>query len=286
MNRLLAAAVLFVSATGYAAPDAFDTGFDVKAALAEVHAEAPVRTSAARYTSDCANVTIRGDETESPSVTLRTQEWVEECHYVPGDPRHGGGGQNCWTRPGNTWKQTARVKVSERKALYPWESDTFQVCLEGPWLDARPLATAYDYTYDRHAGAYGELVFVPGGKKRMKPDAGGIVIEGLSPALVLSLRDKWASYYAGEKTTLKLEVKEDVPNWFDPTVAEISGEIAGGGDRITVDVASGLAGKLKAGKKYYVKVSFQRIGSISKDDEVSAGETSPTEYRPAAFASL
>lgn len=297
--RLVAAAWLAVAAAGaHAAPDAsFDQGVDVSAAIeaakAAPAAAAPAAVASSWSERDCATFRFApGDAPVSETVQLRSQEWVQECHYG-GDPRHGGGRQ-CWDRPGFTYHERVRVTLRDRQSLLPWESDSFRVCLQGPWLDIDSLETAYEYKLVQGGSRNGEFVLSPVRKTPMKPDPAGLLIEGLSAELKLALRDKWASYYAapGERLVLKLTVKEDVPNWANPTVAELTLSVDNhSADRFTVDLLQdsfGLRGKVKAGKKYYVKVQFQRKGTISKGDTVAAGESAPVKYQPvlAGFAAL
>ena len=120
----------------------------------------------------------------------------------------------------------------------------------------------------------------------MKPDASGITVASLSPGLKLSLADRWASYYTGEKTVLKLTLRKEVSFWPDQTVLE---------KELTVDPAAGysvdflayggeFSQKLEAGKKYYVKYSFKRAGKISKQDFTKTSETGKISYQPGAQA--
>lgn len=275
MKTSLAVAVLFVSA--FASAQSFEQSLTWDAIRGQA-------TQIGRYDVDCATLSLDADDGDlTPYVYLRSTQWIEECRWVPtpGDPRRGGGGggyRDCYTRPGGTWSENVRVRIEGRKPLLPWERDTFRVCLQGPWLDSRVMSAAYKYK--QTGNGRGEIVYAPGEKVAMKPDAAGIQIAGLTPALVITLNDRWASYYAGERTKLKFSVKES-RSGFDGNVGDLEVETAGGQPQLSFNLAAPIAAKLKAGKKYYVKVSFQRLGTISKNDSVFAGESSKVVYAPA-----
>lgn len=240
----------------------------------------PVRVAMRRYDRDCATFRFRpGDGLTSERVRLHSREWVEEC-YPTGDPRYGGG-RTCHERPGWSYSETVQITLTDRLPLYPWEYDLFEVCLEGPWLDVYQRATAYDYRRVGGRRDGGDITLAPGKKLAMRPDPSGIRPE-LSGALVLTLNDKWASYYAGETTVVKLTLKREKENWFDPVLLEkeIAFPAAAAHQINLLAFADEFSEQARAGKKYYVKVDFQRKGSISKDVFVSAGETAPVPYTP------
>ncbi|MEK7858277.1 MAG: hypothetical protein AAB320_03965 [Elusimicrobiota bacterium] len=242
-----------------------------------------------RYDSDCVKFTFGpNDGPVSDSVWLRSQEWVTECHPTGGDPRHGGGGQNCWDRRGYSYQEQVQITLAERKPLLPWETDSFRVCLTGPWIDSRTLAAAYEYRAASGSSRNGRLVMTPGRRTLMKPDAAGLSLE-LTAGMTLTLRDKWASYYAGEKILLKLSFKKDLPNWFDPTLVDLELTLPAA-EAYAIDLkqyASQFSQKLEVGKNYYVDVSFQRLASrVSKDDVMKVGESAHVDYRPAAAAGV
>lgn len=247
----------------------------------------PAQMSSNRYESDCVRFTFSpNDQPVSDAIWLRSTEWVTECRPYGGDPRRGGGGQNCYERPGYTYNERVQITLKERQPLFPWESDSFRVCLQGPWLDVNTLSSAYEYNMVQGGNRNGNIVLAPGRKLAMKPDPAGITAQ-LSGAMLLSLTDKWASFYSGadEKVVLKVTLKKDVPNWFDPTLIETELESAVVPARIDLkQFAAKFSQKLEAGKKYYVDLSFKRVGRISKGDYVKSGETTPTAYQPASVA--
>ncbi len=272
----------------------FDQGIDVKAFLKEAKSQAAEKKLAADHVSarplyrrterDCARFTFGpNDAPVSEAVWLRSTEWIEECY--PSGPN---GGQHCHERPGFTYRERVQITLRDRQPLLPWEFDRFEVCLDGPWLDIYDRETAYDYKLVAGGSRDGDLVLSPIKKIRMRPDPAGIVAESLSSGLNLTLRDRWASYYAGEQTVLVLKLRRDVPNWFDPTLLEkeIRMETA---ERYAVNFlnyAGEFSQKVEAGKKYYVEWSFKRLSKISTDKLQKVGETEKVAYQPGSSLAI
>jgi len=279
---------LLLAASFAAAEPTFDASAVLKEAQAKAAETADVEAAVGvtrRTDTDCVTFTFSPEAAlKSEPVWLRSTEWVQECTWT-GDPRHGGGRQ-CWERPGHTYNQRVQVTLRERKEMYPWEHDSFRVCLSGPWLDVDQLSTAYDWKLVSGGSRDGNLVLAPGNKRQMKPDAAAITAQ-LRSDLTLALHDKWASYYAGEKVVLKIALLREVDNWFDPTLVEKELEYAAVPSTIDLKQFSGeFSEKLKAGKRYYVKLEFKRLGSVSKPDSVKAGETPAVPYQPSLLAQL
>ncbi|MBI5208804.1 MAG: hypothetical protein HY927_02380 [Elusimicrobia bacterium] len=269
----------------------FDQGINVSDVIKAVKEKAAENKDAqavaahayyTRYDRDCVNFTIgAGDPPQTQSVWLRSTEWVEECY-----PQGPNGQQVCHQRPGFTWQERASVTLRDRQPLLPWEYDRFQVCLEGPWVGIYEREAAYDYKVVQGGNRDGDFVLAPVKKIAMSPDPTGILAQSLTPSLALTLKDKWASYYAGERTVLVLKLKKDVPNWFDPTLLEK--ELAfPAAEAYAVDFMAYVkefSQGLEAGKKYYVDYSFKRVGKISKDKLMKVGETDRAAYQPAPQA--
>lgn len=282
MTRLtLALAASLAAAPAFAEAPAvnFDQGIDISAALqqAKKAAKADTKVVPAQYAGgrrtmpDCVTVSFgANDPAQSPRFELRSVEYIEEC-YQTGDPRNGGGRQ-CYERPGMTYHELASVTIQDRQALLPWERDTFRVCLDGPWLSLDAIETAYDYRRISGGNYNGAYILAPGRKIAQRPDPVGVLGE-LDSAMKLTLKDKWASYYAGETIEIKYALKKDVPNWFDPVVAEGS---------VTVPVAEAYlvdlskSSGLQNGKSYYVEYSIRRVGKVSRDTFTRALETNKT----------
>ncbi|MDD5627715.1 MAG: hypothetical protein PHU21_01530 [Elusimicrobia bacterium] len=248
-----------------------------------------------RYDRDCRTVTFNpSDQPASGRIPLRSTEWIEECNNYGGGTYPGPGGhpipvppgQNCWERPGYSYTGEAQITLRDRLQLFPWEYDKFEVCLEGPWYSLYTVAAAYEYKMVQGGNRDGDFVLAPVKKTAMKPDPAGIVAQGFSANMVLSLKDKWASYYQGEQTVLKVELIKEVSFWPDQTVLdkEISAPPA---EAYTVDFlayAKEFSQKLQPGQKYYVRYAFKRIGKISKPDLTKVGNTDKVVYQPATLA--
>jgi hypothetical protein len=282
----------------------FDQGISVSDILKQAKTQAaqdktaiaPAYVGHTRYERDCRSVTFDpADKPESGRIHLRSTEWITECSNIGGGGTYPGPGghpipvppqQHCWERPGYSYTGEAQISLRDRQELFPWEYDKFEVCLEGPWFSLYTIAAAYEYKMVQGGNRDGDFVLTPIKKKAMKPDPAGIVAQGLSHGMVLALKDKWASYYAGEQTVLKLALKKHLPNWFDPVIVEK--ELSFPADEsYTVDFlayAKEFSQKLEAGKSYYVEYSFKRVGKISKPDLMKVGETDKVAYQPAALA--
>jgi hypothetical protein len=273
----LALAASLIAAPVLAADTAvnFDQGIDASAILKQskeaVKSDATVVEAqyigGRRTLPDCVTVSFgANDPAASPTFDLRSQEYVEEC-YQTGDPRTGGGRQ-CWERPGMSYHELASVTIRGRQALLPWERDSFRVCLDGPWLSIYDLETAYDYNVVSGGSYDGAYVLAPGRKLAQRPDPVGVVGD-LDASMKVALKDKWASYYAGEKIEIKYTLKKSVSGWFDKVIAELD---------VTGDVAETYGAdfsksKFENGKSYYVEYSIRRIGKVSKDSFTKVLET-------------
>ncbi|MDE2292056.1 MAG: hypothetical protein KGL53_08230 [Elusimicrobia bacterium] len=300
MKNLLLAAVTaaLCGAAASAAPSVdFDNGVDASAVLSAAKAavkddKAPVKgapVTKAHTERDCATVAFQPDgPSVSQPVYLRSTEYQDVCTPV-GDPRHGGG-TVCHEEPTWTNSENVQIEVRNRQKLYPWERETFEACLEGPWLDVYPLETAHVYTQSQ-SGSY--FVETAGARKAMDPDPAGItagapVVKG--KAFSVTFNDRWASYYQGETTVLHLALKRDVPIWFDPTVVSKDVTLPAAAS-YTVDFnqwLSEFSEQLQPGKQYYVEWSFQRVGTVSKDTKMKAPDSPKTAYAaaPLEMASL
>ena len=256
----------------------FDQGVDASAILAQAKEAAKKDATVVeaadfggrRTMPDCVTVSFgANDPAASPTFSLRSQEYIEEC-YQTGDPRHGGGRQ-CYERPGMSYHELASVTIRDRQALLPWERDTFRVCLDGPWLSINEIETAYDYRLVSGGSYNGAYVLAPGRKTAQRPDPVGVLGE-LDSSMKLTLKDKWASYYAGESIEIKWTLKKDVPNWFDPVIAQgsLNGAVA---ESYAADLSKN---KFENGKSYYVEYQVRRLGKVSKDSWTKALETNKT----------
>lgn len=270
----------------------FDQALDVSAIVSDARASAkkesaapeakPVQAAYIRATRDCArfNFGFEGAAVSEPAW-LSSTEYIEECSNIPGNPGQGGGHRDCWERPGFTHREKVQAKIDPRLPIYPWEREAVEVCLEGHWLDAYVVRGSYEYKVKEEGGLF---TFLPGKRIPTDPDSAGISAEAPinhQRSLALSFQDKWASFYKGEKTVLKVTLKQEVPNWFDPTIVEKEIPFPSS-DSYFVDFGSLVIDKLKTGKKYYVKWSFQRVGKVSTERQVDRGETTRVVYTPSS----
>lgn len=264
----------------------FDQGIDVSAILKQSKQAAKsdavaveARSMGGRRTMpDCVSVSFgANDPAVSPSFVLRSMEYIEECQPT-GDPRYGGGWQ-CYERPGMSYQERASVTIQNRLPLLPWERDTFRVCLDGPWLSISGIETAYDYKLVSGGSFNGAYILAPGRKIAQRPDPVGVLGE-LDSAMKLTLKDKWASYYAGENIEIKYVLKKDVPNWFDPVIA--SGTLnAAVAESYLVDLSKN---RFENGKSYYVEYSIRRVGKVSKDSFTKTLETGKVSHASVSLA--
>lgn len=295
MTKFLMAAVLAAANAANAAPAVdFDKGADAKAFLSAAKAGAKAdktdfKAAGLKYRAerDCARFTFSPDGPElSEAVWLRSTEYDEQCTQT-GDPRHGGG-RYCHEVPRWTHRERVQLELRNRQKLFPWEKETFEVCLEGRWLDLRAIHTAHEYKANRSGGDY---VLNAGARKAMDPDRGGIAAEApvaQDKAVAVSFKDRWASYYAGEKVKIKASLKREVEGWFDPTLKEVELEFDAA-DAYAIDFnayAKDFSEALKPGKKYYVEWGFSRIGKVSKPTYMKAGDGPTGVYQPAGFLEI
>lgn len=293
---LMAAVVAAVSvAAAHAAPSVdFDKGVDAKAFLSaaktaakEDKTDLKAAANKSRAERDCARFTFTPEgPTVSDSVWLRSTEYEEQCHQT-GDPRHGGGRQ-CHEVPRWTHRERVQLELRNRQDLFPWENEIFEVCLEGRWLDLRSIRVAHDYRGTSSAGYY---TLNAGARKAMDPDRNGIAAgapAAQSKAVVVEFKDRWASYYAGEKVMIKAALRREVEGWFDPTLKEVELEFDAA-DAYSIDFnayAKDFSEALKPGKKYYVEWGFSRLGKVSKSTYMKVGDGPAGVYQPAGLLEI
>ncbi|OGR51196.1 MAG: hypothetical protein A2049_09040 [Elusimicrobia bacterium GWA2_62_23] len=234
-------------------------------------------------TRDCVRFTFGPEDSGALTrkVYMRSQEYVTECHTTVGPNNQPV--QNCSERPGMTWYEYGQIKMAER-ALLPWEKESFDMCLQGPWLDLYVNAAGYRYTAKRSGGPGFTLFTLTSHEKTaMKADEDGLNYADFSYAdgkYTFKVTDKWAKEYAGEKVAIKVELYKDNALFFDTFKGEkeFTFDTAEGytmvfaEDELTkpeADPADGMRGS----KKYFLKWGFKRVGTISKDNFVKKDKT-------------
>ena len=234
-----------------------------------------------RWDRDCVEFIFEPKDKESEAVYLRSQEWENECH--PG-PR---GEMNCWERPGMVTNAKVQIRIPERKQPLPWELEHFYMCLEGNWITYDEGATAF--TYDsKFLDNSGILIDTPKDKIPMSPDKNGINAASFAQTgdnFTAAFADKWASYYKGETTVLKVALRR---KGFLGSSKIFETELKlPAADTYTVrfaDYADKFEDKLEDGQKYFVAWSFQRLGKISTDKKIGKDDTSSLEFHKASAA--
>ena len=246
-----------------------------------------------RYTEDCSRFIFGVDDNEimSEKARLYSDEYIEECRYVPvADP---GGVINmvrrCHERRGQSWSRTVQLNIKPR-ILFPWEKETFNVCLKGPHMDIYFIDTAYKYHFRKITDHETLFELTPEYKKAKDPDLNGIQFidfkyDERSERYTLKVEDIWAKEYAGEKIFFKIELRRDIPYWFDASKGEKEITFDTNGEYeisfFENELIKGRFDKdiqlLKGPKKFFLKWGFKRIGKISTDKFMKKGETPRVE---------
>ena len=227
------------------------------------------------YEQHCHTVMVPGPN--------NTQVAQQQCTSVPKQQCHMEQQQQCYDRPGQTFHSTAQLNIAPRK-LYPWEKESFNVCMEGNRVDVEPSATPYSYDIDRE-GLY-DLTFrlTPGYRVATPPDENGLSYTAFSfkdGKFTLNVADNWAAEYAGEKVVIKVELKKDGFLFFDSSKGEktFTFDTAAGYDLVFAenDLTKTKAFQededYRGPSKYFVKWGFQRIGKVSTDKYVKKDQT-------------
>jgi hypothetical protein len=308
MKTLMAVLACAALAAPAAAVD-FDRGVDTKsftekAAALELPSARPV-PGYSHYTRDCARFSFAPAEGDvlGPKAWLRSTEYVRECRteyvrecyttYKPGPNNtqipvqtcYLRPYERCWDRPGMSWQQSAQVKVLARRLL-PWETESFEACLEGPWMNLYTREAAYKYDV-RRQGSYDSLFeLAPLHKVPTAPDGNGLSYGDFSYAdgkFTFKVNDRWVKEYAGEKVAVKIDLYSE--GWWVFNGYKGSREF-------TFDAAEGYTMTFsekdleadsdkeldrsspdRGAKKYFLKWGFRRLGAVSKNDFVKKDKT-------------
>lgn len=280
---LLAALLLGGTMAATATEINFDTGVDTKGILeniksGELKTDVPDTKEVSRfanYTRDCAKFSFNATSPlTSPTVTLHTMEYVQECFPVPAGP-NGQMTQQCHQRPGMSWHENASINITADRKLLPWEVESFSVCLEGPWKQIYLDDKAYNYSVSQSGDVY---LLTPGAKVVMNPDPNGITaaltMNGKDSKVTFS--DKWASYYAGGQIEIALKVRREIPIWVNATPFEQTFTFT---PAASYEVAFDASGYHSG--KYYAEFSIKRLGtpSVSTEKQVKAPESARVEVK-------
>lgn len=273
-----------------AAPMDFDQGFSLESVKTFLHEEGGAAVPAVKMlsagsqtaTKDCAPVTFNyGDEAVSQPKLLQSHVYQEVCKEYYGE-------KFCWNEPVGVWRKNVTVALKGSRSMLPWEQDVFVACLQGEKLSVETVKASHEYTLSQKASQDAIAVEAAAtGKLRTQPDPSGITAESLANApdssFTLTLKDKWAQYYKGEKTVVRVTLKKEVPHWMDPVV--IKKEFAFTPADAYVIAFTAFAQEfrqpLETGSRYYVEWDFKREGKVSASSTQAGGETPRVEYTSA-----
>ncbi len=280
--------MVFILCFGFAGYSVAETDFDqglnvndiIKSVPKKAHKVPPIVPfgGSDSYTEDCARFHFHpSDALLSKKVNLRSEEHSQDC-YIVNEP-----GPNGTTIPmeicddtyGTVWSKSVQMEILDRE-LFPWEDESFNICLNGPGLTMHFTQVSYKYDV-KQTEQDGKVFFVltPKEKKVLRPDKKGIQLVDLkynqgSGEYVLTLKDIWSKEYAGERVLLKADLYHDKPLW---------GDSYEGAGEVTLNVAGEYEVVISADelKKAYVKWGFKRIGKISIVEFIDKGETPRVE---------
>ncbi|MBI4802302.1 MAG: hypothetical protein HY796_07235 [Elusimicrobia bacterium] len=236
----------------------------------------PNETVTTYYTQSCKTFTFFADSSlVSDRYLLRSGEQTEVCRT------NHQGYRECNTYYGRSFEKSVGMSIQSRQLL-PWENESFEICLKGPELRFHTREAAYSYSMQQQGFDYERTyILYPQGKIPTDPDPNGMTLQSFTydPAAKnfrMSVLDKWARYYSGEQTSLRVKLIKNRSFWGDQTLLERD---------IPMDPASAYEidlakfadlSKLQPGQ-YFVQWGFKRIGTVSRPDNVNRGQTNRIE---------
>lgn len=148
--KIIATVVTLLSLSQFAAAGVnFDQAIDVQAAI-KAAKSAEMSIPEAKYgipvfsTRDCKKITFtETSPLASPEVKLESREEFQDCQNF-GYPV----GQICTPRF-EYYRENAQIVITEPRLLVPDQTETFEVCLWGPFLNLKQVTPAYKYTVNR-----------------------------------------------------------------------------------------------------------------------------------------
>ena len=198
-----------------------------------------------------------------------------------------GGQQGTWychERMGQSFRTTAQVNVPQRQ-MYPWESESFEVCQEADRQTFDTRRSPYRYSVGREGMYDVTYNLTPSYRTPTAPDANGLNAASFAfrdGKFVLDVSDRWAEYYPGEKVKIKIELMKDGFLFFNSSqgVKEFTFDTAGSyqlsfveGDLEKTENYTDTSGDMRGPKKYYVKWGFSRLGTVSTSEYVKKDAT-------------
>ena len=234
-------------------------------------------------TQDCSLATfLYGGPLESQPATLHDYQTKRVCESY--------GGKNYCHDQVRDMSANAVIALTGTRTTLPWERDVFKVCLQrgllrGERVKVHTIVASHHYKMLRKPSAGGyRIEALAQGKLRTNPDPAGIsaVSFGNDAAngLVLTLTDKWASYYQGDKTVVKVALKMVKPFAFDPVAFEQELVLPPQDSYVIrfADYAAQFKKPLEHGMEYFVEWGFKREGKVSNGDYQKSGATMRAMY--------
>lgn len=230
---------------------------------------------ASRHTTDCRKVRfVANGATLSQPIRLESRFYQERCR------RDSEGDRRCEEIYVGSERRNVTLRVEGRGQMLPWEEDVFNVCLSGTQLDVKAAEASHEYRFGMPDMRKDLIVATAGDKLPTNPDPDGIRLESFSTDAQVfnaAFSDRWAHYYRGEETVLSLEVRQDNRLWTDETIAKKVVHLTAQ-DSYSIKLADMEFSKLpEAGKKYFLKWSFQRLGRVSKPTIMGERQTIAVE---------
>lgn len=232
----------------------------------------PHPTVTTYYTQSCKTFRFFADSSlVSDRYLLRSREQIETCYT------NDQGYRECTTHYVRSFEKSVGMSIQSRQLL-PWENESFEICLKGPELRFRTHEAAYSYDMQQQGFDYERTYSLyPQGKIPTDPDQNGMTLQSFTydPAaknFKMSVFDKWARYYSGEQTSLRVKLIKNRSFWGDQTILErdIPMEPASVYE-IDLSKFADLS-NLQPGQ-YFVQWGFKRIGTVSKPNHVDRGQT-------------
>lgn len=190
----------------------------------------------------------------------------------------------CHERRGREFRSTAQLKVAPRQ-LFPWERESFSVCMEADRVELEQRSTPYSYSVAREGLFDVTFNLSPLYRSPSAPDPAGLYETGWNfrdGKFVLNVGDRWAQYYPGEKVAIKVELIKDGFLFFNSSQGEKEFTFDVGsayelafaeGDLEKTAAFVDTSSDYRGPKKYFVKWGFRRLGSVSTQEYVKKGDT-------------
>lgn len=190
----------------------------------------------------------------------------------------------CHERRGREFRATAQLNIAPRQ-LFPWESERFEMCMEAERVELDTRNSPYRYFVDRQ-GMY-DVTFnlTPNYRTPTAPDEAGLYLTAFAfrdGKFVLSVSDRWAREYAGEKVAIDVELMKDGFLFFNSSQGKKTFNLDAAGSYELAFAEGDLektaeyvdtSNDMRGPKKFYVKWGFRRVGAVSTNERIGKGST-------------